>query len=322
MVITPPKIGVVILNYNSCGDTLACLAALRGAQGGERRVWVVDNASEDGSAQAVPPELREGEIWLETGANLGYAGGNNAGIREALAWGAEYVLILNPDCTVEPDFLPYLVRALEAVPKAGAACPLVLSEDGAAIQSLGGSVNLWTGRCERRFHGRPAAEADGASWARVDWPHGSCMLIRRELFEEVGLLNEAYFLYYEEVELALRARREGWLALAIPQSRVRHRDTTGGGIGSPVVSYYGTRNQAWVVAEYGRVWQRLCFLVLSCYLRWPFKALARLARGRFRAAWAVARGGWAGQFSKAWADGGAHLAVPFNGRPLRIEPLP
>ncbi len=322
MDITPPKVGIVILNYNSCEDTLACLEAVRRSQGGERRVWVVDNGSEDGSADAIPPRLREDEVWLPTGSNLGYAGGNNAGIRQALAWGAAYVLVLNPDCRVEPDFLPYLVRALEAVPKAGAACPLVLSEDGETIQSLGGSISLWTGRCDRRLYGRPAAEAGSASWSVVDWPHGSCMLIRRELFEEVGLLNEAYFLYYEEVELALRARREGWVALAIPNSRVRHRDTTADGVASPVVSFYGTRNQAWVVAQYGRLWHRCAFIVLSCYVRWPVKALARLARGRFRAAWAVLRGGWAGQFSKAWNQGGPHLAVPLKGRPLRIEPLP
>ena len=126
MIITPPKIGVVILNYNSSEDTLGCLEALREAHGGERRVWVVDNASADGSEAAIVPRLREGEAWLETGGNLGYAGGNNAGIREALAWGADYVLILNPDCRVERDFLTPMVIALEAVPKAGMACPLVL----------------------------------------------------------------------------------------------------------------------------------------------------------------------------------------------------
>ncbi len=81
MVIQPLKIGVVILNYNSAEETLACLESLRRAQGGERRTWVVDNASTDGSDRLLQPSLGENETWLQTGENLGYAGGNNAGIR-------------------------------------------------------------------------------------------------------------------------------------------------------------------------------------------------------------------------------------------------
>ncbi len=322
MVIEPPKIAVVILNYNSAEDTLACLEALRLANGGERRVWVVDNASEDGSQESLPPRLREGETWLETGDNLGYAGGNNAGIRAAMTWGAEYVLVLNPDCRVEPHFLPPLVRALEGFPRAGMACPLVLDEEGATVQSLGGQSDLWTGRCGRRLNGTPAELAGQQRWSEVDFPHGACVLMRREMLEDVGLFNEAYFLYYEDVELGLRARREGWLTLAIPHSRVRHADTTERGKGDPVVAYYGTRNQAWVVAEYGRFLQRLSFLLVSCYGRWPLKVLGRAARGQFKAAGAVARGAWRGHHGKDWRETG-HLALPWQGRPKRYpEPLP
>jgi len=323
MVIELPKIGVVVLNYNSSEQTLGCLKALRAARGGgERCVWVVDNGSEDGSSATVPPKLQGEEVWLPAGANLGYAGGNNAGIREALAWGADYVLVVNPDCHVDQDFLPVLIRALEGVPNAGMACPLVLDQNGGRIQSLGGSVSLWTGRARRRLFGRPAAVADALRWTEVDFPHGACMLLKRSFLEEAGLLNEAYFLYYEDVELGLRARREKWATLAIPQSRVRHADTTASGAASAVVSFYGTRNQAWVVAQYGGFLQRLSFLLLSCYVRWPAKFLSRLARGRFQAAWAVARGGWAGQFSRGWAESGAHLAVPTVGRRVKLEALP
>lgn len=316
MVIEPPKIGVIILNYNSAQDTLACLAALREANGGERRVWVVDNASTDGSADRLPPQLGEGEVWLETGENLGYAGGNNAGIREALAWGAQYILLLNPDCEVEPGFLQPLVRALEAIPKAGMACPLVFDAGTGRIQSLGGEVNLWTGRCSRRLFGLPAEQANQAGWSRVDFPHGACVLLRREMLEEIGLFHEAYFLYYEDVELGLRASKEGWRTLAIPHSKVRHADTTDRGANDPGVCFYGTRNQAWVVAAYGGFLQRLSFLLLSCYGRWPLKVLSRAVRGRFAAAAAVAKGAWSGHMSKDWRST-AHLAVPWTGHPKR-----
>lgn len=298
MAINFPKIGVVVLNHNDLRYTPDCLEAVRRALSGEWRLWVVDNASSDGSSDVIPSQLNDNEIWLEAGANLGYAGGNNVGIREALAWGAQYVLVVNPDCTVEPGFLPPLVYAMEAVPSAGVACPLVLDKPGKVIQSLGGEINLWTGRCNRRLYGRPADEAEWASWLEVDWPHGSCMLLKREFLQKVGLLNEAYFLYYEDVEIGLRARREKWITLAVPGSRVHHRDTTCEGIADPKITFYGTRNQVWVEAEYGEGFQRVTFL-LACYFgRWPLKFLARLLRGHLEAAWAVARGAWAGQSSR------------------------
>lgn len=317
MAINFPKIGVVVLNHNDLRYTPECLKAIRRALSGEWRLWVVDNASSDGSSDTIRPQLSEEEVWLDAGANLGYAGGNNVGIRAALSWGAQYVLVVNPDCTVEPDFLRPLVYALEAVPKAGMACPLVLDESGAAIQSLGGEIDLWTGRCGRRLGGRPTEEAGNEIWLEVDWPHGSCMLLKREFLQNVGLLNDAYFLYYEDVEIGLRARRGKWTTLAVPGSRVHHRDTTCEGIADPKITFYGTRNQVWVEAEYGEGFQRLTFL-LACYFgRWPRKILARLLRGHFEAAWAVVRGAWAGQFTQ-----GGLRAEPEarNNRSLTNEP--
>jgi hypothetical protein len=313
MLIVPPRIGVVILNFNSARDTLGCLASLRRAEGGERCVWVVDNGSTDGSGSAIPPSLQDSEVWLPLGSNFGYAAGNNAGIRAALEWGAAYVLILNPDVRVSPDFLPPLVRALEGASQAGAACPLVLSQDGETVQSLGGESSLWTGRCRRRLFGEPASSARSLSWLPVDFPHGACMLLKRQFLEEVGFLNEAYFLYYEDVELGLRANRDLWDILAIPQSRVTHSDTTQGRASDPSIVFYATRNQAWVVAEYGSAPQRLCFLTVSAAARWPLKMLSFLVRGRFKAAGAVFRGAWAGLFSRAWRHG-THLAIPLKGR--------
>jgi GT2 family glycosyltransferase len=321
MAIQPPKIGVVVLTFNSAQETLGCLEALRLAPGGERKLWVVDNASTDGSRELIPPRLQGGEVWLETGENLGYAGGNNAGIRAALEWGADYILILNPDCKVEAGFLPPLVRALEAVPQAGMVCPLILDRESGRIQSLGGEANLWTGRCVRRLHGRPAREADHAMWSKVAFPHGACVLARRALFEDIGLLNGAYFLYYEDVEFGLRGGREGWITLAIPHSRVTHGDTTHHGKANPVVVFHGTRNQAWVVAQYGKPLQRIVFLAISCYARWPFRVLTGALLGRFGAAAAAARGAWNGHTSKAW-ENGDHLAVPWRGRPVKLPELP
>ena len=315
----PPKIGVIVLNYNCAQDTLACLENLRQAACGEMRIWVVDNASADGSADTIPSKLREGEVWLPTGHNLGYAGGNNAGIREALRWGADYALVVNPDCRVEQGFLRHLVRALEAQPWVGAACPKVLDRGTGRVQSLGGTFSLWTGRAARRFLGAVDGSPGTETWKAVDFPIGACVLFKRTFLEEVGLFNEAYFLYYEDTEMGLRARSEGWTTLAIPQSRVSHGDTTSGHFGNPVVSFHGTRNQAWVVRQYGRVWHRATFFAICFLFRWPLRFATRLLAGKFRAAWAAVRGAAAGAVSGGWQIG-SHLSIPIQGRP-RAEVL-
>ena len=318
LLITPPKVGVVILNHNSCAEVIKCLDAVRRAQGGDKRVYIVDNASSDASSAEIPPRLRGAEEWVPSGDNLGFSGGNNIGIRKAMEWGADYLLILNPDCVVEPDFLPHLIRALEAQPRAGIACPKVLQVEGNSLQSLGGDTSLWTGRCSRRLLGAREGEGRARSWSRVDFPPGACMLIKRELLEDIGLLNEAYFLYYEDVEIGLRARRELWEILAIPQSVARHCDTTEKKFGDPVTSYHGTRNQCWVIAEYGSLPQRLSFLLLSLSVRWPFRFASRLFRGHLRACWAIVRGAFAGVFSRKWTRGN-HLATPFRGRRVKYD---
>ncbi len=292
--VKPPRVGVIVLNHNSSNETLACLESLRAADGGERHTWVVDNASSDDSSRVIPRSLLSGESWLETGANLGYAGGNNAGIREAMAWGAEYLLLLNPDVRVSQDFLPPLLKALEALPRAGMASPLVLDEKGEKIQSFGGRANLWTGRCARALYGLPRSSVADGDWCLVDFPHGACVLIKRGCIEEVGLFNEAYFLYYEDVEFGLRSGSEGFIVLAVGRSVVKHRDTTASGAVDPEVLYHATRNQAWVVARHGSPPQRLSFLLLSLLFRWPVKILIRLSRINGKAALAVLRGAAAG----------------------------
>jgi len=159
------------------------------------------------------------------------------------------------------------------------------------------------------------------TWTEVDFPLGACVLFRRECLEEIGLFNEAYFLYYEDVEIGLRARREAWKILAITHSRVRHHDTTAEGTKNHVVVFHGTRNQVWVVMEYGNRLQKFTFMLVSFLARWPLKAAGHLLAGRLRCAWAIARGAWSGMTSRAWNDNRVHLALPRLGRSFKPEAL-
>lgn len=313
--IKAPRVGVVILNYNSPDETISCLESIRASRGGIRKIWIVDNGSSNDSAVKIRDFLQGGEEWLETGKNLGYAGGNNAAIRQALEWGAEYILLVNPDVRVSRDFLPPLIRALEASKSSAMACPLVLEEDGLTIQSYGGSVNLWTGSCARRLNGRQGEGITNSHWEAVDFPHGACFLIKRSFLEEAGLLNEEYFLYYEDVELGLRAAKESWTVLAVGASKVNHSDTTQLRKCDPAVVYFGTRNQVWTEIQYANPLQLTSFLIVSILFRWPLNLLLHLAKGKGKAAAAVIRGVFAGLFSRRW-NSTAHLAVPSSGRPF------
>jgi len=311
------RIGVVVLNYDSAEDTLACLELLRGQQGPEVRTWVVDNASSDGSAGTIPPRLRENEVWVEAGENLGYAGGNNLGIRLALEWGADHVLVLNPDCRPDPGFLQPLAIALESHPRGGVAVPMILDESKDTLQSYGGSHSPWTGRAARRLFGKRADTASLEPWESVDFPPGACMLVQRECFEHTGLLHESFFLYYEDVEFGLRARDAGWVILATRRSRVRHRDTTRARRPDPLITYLGVRNQVWVERLHAKTLPFSVFLLLSAAVRWPAKTLLNLARGRFRCAWSVARGALHGAFGRGLRDR-SHMALPLQGRGTRF----
>jgi hypothetical protein len=294
--IQPHRVGGVILNYNSAAETLECLESLRAACNVDCRIWVVDNGSRDGSSDPIKAALEAHETLLELGFNAGYSAGNNAGVRAALIWGADYVLIINPDCRVEPDFLPPLISALEGRKDAGVACPLVLDESTGLVQALGGDHSLWTGSARRRFYHRPVASLDIQACQEVSFPHGACMLVKRECFEDAGLLHEGFFLYYEDVEFGLRVRRKGWKVLAVPQSRVRHEDTTGRRIRDPKVAFYAGRNQVWVERLYANRIQYTSFLGLSAFLRWPTHLVTSLLAGRSAVASATIKGHWQGTF--------------------------
>lgn len=286
----PAKIAFVVLNYNSAMETLGCLESLRAATQGDFRIWVVDNGSSDGSADTIKAGLGRTETLLTLQENAGYAGGNNVGIRAALIWGANYVLIINPDCRVEPHFLPPLVSAFESQRDVGIVCPLVLDSSTASIQAFGGCHNLWTGSARRRLYHEPVSTLNAIGRQEVSFPHGACMLVRRECFENAGLLSEVFFLYYEDVEFGLRIRRNGWRTIAVAESRVSHTDTTGRRMRDPVVAYYSGRNQIWVERLYADLIQYAVFCGLSALLRWPAHFIGSLFFGGPAVASATVKG--------------------------------
>ena len=235
----------VVLNWNGGDDTLAALASLEGID-----TICVDNGSTDGSDAAIAEHAPDVEL-IRTGANLGFAGGNNAGLRRAFERGAEWALLINNDAVAEPGLADALAMAATARPDAGVLACKILFEDGQTIQYAGASFNARLGYSGRLTgYGEPDRRDDGPvrDVGRAD---GAALALSRAAFEQVGGLDETLFMYVEDVELSLRVRRAGFAVVYVPAARVRHKGSAAsGGRASTANLFYSTRNTIAVSERY------------------------------------------------------------------------
>ena len=247
------KVIAVVLSWNGREDTLACLRSLEGE---DVEVIVVDNASEDGTADAV-----SGVELIRNDRNLGYAGGMNVGIRRALERGADAVLLLNNDVEVEPGAVAALIDALD---DAGAVCPvIVFADEPERVWYSGASFDP-----RRGYNGRHRTDLPAAVVATAR-ACGAAMLVPRDALERVGLFDESLFAYAEDTDWSLRASAAGFPLLVEPRSRVRHKvSASTGGEGSESALYYGTRNGLAVAERHAPLgalgtWRRRSVILLA-----------------------------------------------------------
>lgn len=242
-----PRVVQLVLSWNRRDDTLALLAALARSTYANASVIVLDNASTDGSVDTIRADFPAVEI-LPLHENRGYAGNNNIGLRAALARGADWMFVLNDDVIVAPDCVARLVAAAEGEAGVGLVGPMVYHfDEPGVIQSAGG-------RLDRRWRATHIArnQPDRGQFATraVDWLSGCALLVRRTVVEEVGLLDERFFLYWEETDWCLRARRKGWRVLHVPGAKVWHKGVQRDYQPRPAVTYYTTRNRFLLLATH------------------------------------------------------------------------
>jgi hypothetical protein len=216
-------------------------------------VAVVDNGSSDDPTETIRdlyPRVRV----IRNASNLGYAGGNNVGIRYALAQGADYICILNNDVTVEKGFVLALLSVLQSNSKIGVVTPLIASmEQPEQVWALGSAVNRKSGVVNRLHVGENVSEWGKRTPFAVDSASGAAMLIKREVLENVGLMDEDFFLYFEETDWCLQVRKAGYRIIAVPSSVVYHKVSATLGASSPVIDYYMLRNHLRFVARHWSV---------------------------------------------------------------------
>lgn len=239
---------VVVLNYRTPEFTVRCLEALAReiAERTDVAVEVVDNDSQDGSAERIPEEIeRRGwggwATFRALSSNGGYAAGNNAAIRAATTRAdvPELVLVLNPDTAPEPGAIEGLEAVMAAYDDTGIVASKLIDPDGthqtsafrypSAIGELEAAarVGVVSTLLSRWRVGRPMPAAAAET---VDWVTGASMMLRTRMLEDVGLLDEGYFLYFEELDLCRRATRAGWTCRVAPSSRVVHRSGQSTGV--------------------------------------------------------------------------------------------
>ncbi|MBI5700635.1 glycosyltransferase family 2 protein [Candidatus Saganbacteria bacterium] len=228
-----PKVSIVILNWNQYFDTKECLASLMNTDYGNFEIILADNGSKDSSQIHIKNEF-PGITLIENGKNLGFAEGSNVGIRLALSHGADYVLLLNNDTTVEPNFLSHLISAGQENRSAGILSPRIMQYSDKTKVWFSGGKFLPIIR-------KPAHDLSGSG--ETEWISGCSMLIKREVLGKIGMLDADYFNNYEDVDISIRARRAGYQLLIVPKAVIYHKFAASmGGKLSPFYTYFRTRN--------------------------------------------------------------------------------
>ena len=281
-----PFIVTIVLNTNRREDTCAALASLDQNTYQNQRVLVLDNASTDGSVPAIRATFPAAQI-IELEQNLGYAGNNNVGIQAAVAQGAEWVFVLNEDTLLAPDCLAQLIKVGQSNPRIGIVGPMVYHHNEPdVIQSAGGKM----GSDWQAWH-MAQNEQDQGQFSQaheVDWISGCAILVRREVIEQVGMLDERFFYYWEETEWCLRARKAGWRIMQVPQAKLWHKGVQRDYQPSPTVTYYSTRNRFLLFAKHGApisAWTLACWQVLRTLASWTTRPKWQSKRQHRDAMW-------------------------------------
>jgi len=244
-------VAVIVLNWNRTDLTLACLRSLYRLERLPDQVIVVDNGSRPDPTALITAAFPQITL-LRNERNLGFAGGNNVAIRHALAHGADYVMLLNNDAEVAPDLLGLLIDFAESDASIGIVGPMIyFYDEPERIAFAGGMVEANTGR------GRSLDSWHGDLIPRpLDWMSGCALLIKRTVVEEIGLLDERMFAYYEDIDWCARAREAGYQVWLAPQARVWHKIAVEERQQSPWYVYLMTRNRLLFSRNRGAtIWQ-------------------------------------------------------------------
>jgi GT2 family glycosyltransferase len=289
-----PRVSIIILNWNSYEVTLDCLLSLRKMDYRNFEVVLVDNGSVDSSADKLVESVPEIRV-IKNGTNLGFAGGSNIGMRDALGRGADYVLLLNNDTVVARDFLSQLVRVGESDDKIGVLNPKMYFFDRPDRLNYAGGVH-------KRFRLFPKIvglrERDHGQYDQmreVSFLSGCAMLIKARVVRQIGLFEEVYFHFYEDIEWSLRALKAGFKGVYVPKSVIWHKEhyVTDKNQRNGFIEFYLARNNIIFARKHVPLRDWPCKMPFFC--AWMiYRTLVFAARFDWQKVSSLYKGFWAG----------------------------
>jgi len=236
------KVGVVVVNWNNATDTIECITSLQKMDFPDFFTVVVDNASTDGSETTIMNKF-SGVHLIRMEKNRGYAAACNKAIEYCLENEAQQVLLLNNDVVVHPNILSEMTRVMEMQNSIGIVGPLVLYyHDKSRVFSAGGRFDRFTARNWAIDQGSQEVSRHRLP-REVDYVSGCALLVRSDLFEKAGLMDTRYFMYYDEIDFCLRAKRAGYKIVSAPQAKLWHRVSASSAALSGFKEYYISRNR-------------------------------------------------------------------------------
>ena len=222
---TNPKVSIIILNWNGLKDTIECLESLRKITYPDYQVLVVDNGSTGADVKVLRERFGNYIHIIENDKNYGFAEGNNIGMRYALTnHSPDYILLLNNDTTVAPNFLTELVKVAENDPRIGLLGPAIYySYKPSVVRGTGSGLRIswWRGIPVSLMSSQSGQEV--YSIREADFVEGSCMLVRRNVIDQVGMLDSVYFAYWEEADWCVRIKRAGYKVCCVHSAKIWHK---------------------------------------------------------------------------------------------------
>jgi GT2 family glycosyltransferase len=266
-----PKVFIIILNWNEWRDTIECLESLEKIDYLNYQIVLVDNGSKNESVLQLEKfcsEYNEDLVFLKNQNNLGFAGGNNVGIKCALENQADYVLLLNNDTIVESDFLTQLIKAAKSDKKIGMLGPKInFYNRKDRIWFLGGKINRLLNKGTHLYYDQiDSVKNLPNKLFEVDYFTGCALLIKKEVIKKIGLMWDGYFLYYEDTDWNLKAKKNGWKIVVAPKAKIYHKVSRSAKPGSFSYIYYHTRNGLYLAKRNGSFLIRFCAYLNSFWI--------------------------------------------------------
>ena len=282
-----PRIAIIIINWNTYQLTFNCLKSLEACNYKNKTIFFVDNGSNDGSGDKIALEFPEIN-YIKNEKNEGFTGANNKALNIILKQSFDYVLLLNNDTEVEPDFLSLLAASMESDKNLAATQPLILDfPNKNTIWNAGGSFNTFFGLSKTRYKGliyKPKLKID----TFTEWISGCCILVNIGVVKEVGLLDNRFFAYFEDVDWSIRMTNQGYKLGVVPKSIIYHHtsgstkknNTSNEGNLSPYAHYLNVRNHIYLIKKHTSFFNNIGSWIYQ-FLKITSYSIYFILRGRF-----------------------------------------